>query len=87
MVLNLLWLADVILTVPASFGDVARTLTLEAARRVGLHTNLVLLEPQAAFYDYFDNTGSLIDKREDHRVGRRCGQRDPDLTLIDSLAE
>lgn len=40
----------VVLTVPASFDDVARTLTVEAAKLAGL-TNLTLLEePQAAFY-------------------------------------
>jgi hypothetical protein len=40
----------VVLTVPASFDDVARNLTVEAAGKAGL-TNLVLIEePQAAFY-------------------------------------
>ncbi len=40
----------VVLTVPASFDDVARTLTNEAAKQAGL-TNVILLEePQAAFY-------------------------------------
>jgi hypothetical protein len=40
----------VVLTVPASFDDVARNLTVEAAGKAGL-TDLVLLEePQAAFY-------------------------------------
>ncbi len=40
----------VVLTVPASFDDVARTLTVESARKAGI-TNLTLLEePQAAFY-------------------------------------
>ena len=76
---------DVILTVPASFDDVARTLTLEAAQRVGLHTNLVLLEePQAAFYDYFrQHSESLIDKREDQLVlVVDVGGGTTDLTLI-----
>lgn len=41
---------EVVLTVPASFDEAARELTLEAARLAGL-ANLVLLEePQAAFY-------------------------------------
>ena len=45
---------DVVLTVPASFDDVARTLTLEAARAAGVGERIVLLEePQAAFYAYF----------------------------------
>lgn len=42
---------EVVLTVPASFDEVARELTVEAARRAGLTVRL-LEEPQAAFYDY-----------------------------------
>jgi hypothetical protein len=40
----------VVLTVPASFDDVARTLTVEAARKAGLENLTLLEEPQAAFY-------------------------------------
>ncbi|MCI0376294.1 MAG: hsp70 family protein [Gemmataceae bacterium] len=40
----------VVLTVPASFDDMARTLTVEAARRAGLENATLLEEPQAAFY-------------------------------------
>ncbi|NUP06167.1 MAG: Hsp70 family protein [Polyangiaceae bacterium] len=40
---------DVVLTVPASFDEVARELTFEAARDAGLVVRL-LEEPQAAFY-------------------------------------
>ncbi len=41
---------QVVLTVPASFDEVARELTLAAAQRAGLDVRL-LEEPQAAFYD------------------------------------
>ncbi|MEP7051939.1 MAG: Hsp70 family protein, partial [Pseudomonadota bacterium] len=41
---------SVVLTVPASFDEVARELTVEAAEAAGLHVRL-LEEPQAAFYD------------------------------------
>jgi molecular chaperone DnaK (HSP70) len=41
---------DVVLTVPASFDEVARELTLEAARAAGLADVVLLEEPQAAFY-------------------------------------
>jgi molecular chaperone DnaK (HSP70) len=41
---------DVVLTVPASFDEVARELTLEAARVAGLPAVVLLEEPQAAFY-------------------------------------
>jgi hypothetical protein len=40
----------VVLTVPASFDDVARNLTVEAARKAGLQNLILLEEPQAAFY-------------------------------------
>lgn len=40
----------VVLTVPASFDDMARTLTVEAARKAGLQDLTLLEEPQAAFY-------------------------------------
>jgi len=41
---------EVALTVPASFDEVARELTLEAARRAGLTQVTMIEEPQAAFY-------------------------------------
>jgi hypothetical protein len=40
----------VVLTVPASFDDMARTLTVESARKAGLEHLTLLEEPQAAFY-------------------------------------
>jgi len=40
----------VVLTVPASFDDTARTLTAEAAKQAGLKHVTLLEEPQAAFY-------------------------------------
>ncbi|HUK65984.1 MAG TPA: Hsp70 family protein [Anaeromyxobacteraceae bacterium] len=43
---------EVVLTVPASFDEVARELTLRAAREAGLERLTLLEEPQAAFYDF-----------------------------------
>jgi molecular chaperone DnaK (HSP70) len=40
----------VVLTVPASFDDVARNLTVEAARKAGIENLTLVEEPQAAFY-------------------------------------
>ncbi|OWK43675.1 hsp70 family protein [Fimbriiglobus ruber] len=40
----------VVLTVPASFDDVARNLTADAAKQAGLKNVSLLEEPQAAFY-------------------------------------
>jgi molecular chaperone DnaK (HSP70) len=47
---------DVALTVPASFDEVARELTVKAAHRAGLDPTL-LEEPQAAFYDWMATAG------------------------------
>ncbi len=43
---------DITITVPASFDEVARALTLEAARAAGLQHITLLEEPQAAFYSW-----------------------------------
>lgn len=41
---------DVVLTLPASFDEVARELTVKAAARAGLPRVVLIEEPQAAFY-------------------------------------
>lgn len=41
---------DIVLTLPASFDEVARELTVEAAARAGLPRVVLIEEPQAAFY-------------------------------------
>ena len=46
---------EVVLTVPASFDEVARELTVQAASAAGLAPKL-LEEPQAAFYDWMAGT-------------------------------
>lgn len=43
---------EIILTVPASFDEIARELTVEAARQVGFSNIHLLEEPQAAFYSW-----------------------------------
>lgn len=43
---------EVVVTVPASFDEGARDLTLEAAREAGLGSIRLIEEPQAAFYDF-----------------------------------
>ncbi|MCS7008405.1 MAG: Hsp70 family protein [Chthoniobacterales bacterium] len=47
-----------VLTVPASFDETARNLTLEAARLAGLENVVLLEEPQAAFYAWLEHSGS-----------------------------
>ncbi|MEX0819146.1 MAG: Hsp70 family protein, partial [Pirellulaceae bacterium] len=41
---------DIVLTLPASFDEVARELTVQAAARAGLPRVVLIEEPQAAFY-------------------------------------
>ncbi len=43
---------DIVITVPASFDEAARSLTLEAAKIAGLHHVRLLEEPQAVCYDW-----------------------------------
>jgi molecular chaperone DnaK (HSP70) len=49
--------AQIVLTVPASFDEVARTLTAEAAEAAGLGAVTLLEEPQAAFYSWTAQAG------------------------------
>jgi molecular chaperone DnaK (HSP70) len=55
---------DVLITVPASFDEEARELTLRAARAAGLEQVTLLEEPQAAFYAWLDSMGD----RWRHRI-------------------
>jgi molecular chaperone DnaK (HSP70) len=48
---------SVVLTVPASFDEVARTLTYEAAEAAGFGQPTLLEEPQAAFYSWIESKG------------------------------
>jgi hypothetical protein len=48
---------DVLLTVPASFDEEARELTLNAAGQAGLEHVTLLEEPQAAFYAWLESQG------------------------------
>lgn len=45
---------QIIITVPASFDDTARELTLEAASEAGFKSVVLLEEPLAAFYDWIN---------------------------------
>jgi hypothetical protein len=45
---------EIVLTVPASFDEEARELTVEAARRAGLEKLTLLEEPLSAFYAWID---------------------------------
>jgi hypothetical protein len=75
----------IVLTVPASFDEGARALTLEAARQAGLPHLRLLEEPQAAFYDWlFRHQQSLAEELASTRLLLVCdvGGGTTDLTLI-----
>ena len=77
---------EIVLTVPASFDEGARALTLEAAKLAGLPTVRLIEEPQAAFYDWvFTHRNTLAgDLQAIHRVlVVDVGGGTTDLTLID----
>ncbi len=50
--------ATTVVTVPASFDEAARALTLEAAAQAGLGEITLLEEPQAAFYAWLEGQGT-----------------------------
>lgn len=80
----------VVLTVPASFDDVARTLTVEAATKAGLENVVLIEEPQAAFYCWLV-AHSHAEARK-LRPGARCvvidvGGGTSDFSLIEAVEE
>ncbi|MBB3224819.1 Hsp70 family protein [Pseudoduganella umbonata] len=59
----------IVLTVPASFDEGARALTLEAAKLAGLHGVRLLEEPQAALYDWlYRHRATLAAELADTRL-------------------
>ncbi len=75
---------EVVVTVPASFGDDARALTLEAAQLAGLGEVRLLEEPQAALYDFLGAQDDLSAVLGDARLGLvvDVGGGTTDLTLL-----
>src|SRR5262249_37184900 len=81
---------QVVLTVPASFDDMARTLTVEAARKAGLENLTLLEEPQAAFYCWLASHSQTESGRL--KPGARClvgdvGGGTSDLSLIEAVEQ
>ena len=80
---------DLVITVPASFDEVARELTLRAAAQAGLPRPLLVEEPQAAFYDFIRVHRATLakDLRDVHLVlVVDVGGGTTDLTLIRAQA-
>ena len=51
---------DAVITVPASFDEIARALTVNAVRQAGIEKFTLLEEPQAAFYDFTARHGARL---------------------------
>jgi molecular chaperone DnaK (HSP70) len=76
---------QIVLTIPASFDEGARALTLEAARMAGLPGLRLLEEPQAAFYDWlFRQRDTLAADLAETRLVLVCdvGGGTTDFSLI-----
>ncbi len=76
---------QLILTVPASFGDLARTLTVEAAADAGLANIQLLEEPTAACYDWLALQGEQAQALiREHRLLLICdvGGGTSDFSLV-----
>ena len=76
---------DIVITVPASFDEAARSLTLEAARFAGLYNVRLLEEPQAVCYDWLRrHSGSIKQALANVHLLLVCdvGGGTTDLTLI-----
>lgn len=54
---------EVIITIPASFDEVARSLTVEAAKLAGFKKYRLLEEPQAVCYDWYARQGENVDSQ------------------------
>ena len=75
----------IVITVPASFDEAARALTLEAAKIAGLHNIRLLEEPQAVCYDWLRRkSGEIQHALKDVHLLLVCdvGGGTTDLTLI-----
>lgn len=76
---------DVVITLPASFDEVARELTVAAAASAGLPRIQLIEEPQAAFYAWLDRHGDdWTDRVSEGQLILVCdiGGGTTDLTLI-----
>jgi molecular chaperone DnaK (HSP70) len=83
---------EIVLTVPASFDDVARSLTAEAAQKAGFKHLTLLEEPQAAFYSWLSHATRTTHRLEGLLPGMTClvvdvGGGTTDFSLIQSGEE
>lgn len=76
---------DVVLTVPASFDEVARNLTIEAAQQAGYQRLTLLEEPQAAFYSWMAHHSQELARMPSGAIILVCdiGGGTTDFSLIE----
>ena len=79
---------EVVITVPASFDPAARTITEQAAERVGLRARLIE-EPLAAFYAWLADQASWTDalQVDEHILVVDVGGGTTDLSLIQAVEQ
>lgn len=79
---------EVVLTVPASFDEVARALTVEAARLAGIPRLTLLEEPQAAFYNWLSEHENALDALQEGKTILVCdvGGGTTDFSMIEATA-
>lgn len=73
---------DIVLTLPASFDEVARELTIAAAKEAGIAKLVLLEEPQAAFYAWMARNETQSLKPGQKILVLDLGGGTTDLTLI-----
>lgn len=76
---------EIYITVPASFDEVARELTVEASKKAGIPSLVLIEEPQAAFYAWLsrhEKTWADEIKADDHILICDVGGGTTDFTLI-----
>lgn len=76
---------DVLVTVPASFDEAARELTVQATTAAGYPPVVLLEEPQAAFYAWMDNARTALTPA-DRVLVFDVGGGTTDFTLIEAAA-
>lgn len=78
----------VVLTIPASFDDMARGLTMKAAKAAGFRNVTLIEEPQAAFYCWMMETGPNLGLIPGQRVVVvDVGGGTTDFTLIEAVED
>ena len=74
---------DVVLTVPASFDEIARELTVAAAKKAGLPRVVLIEEPQAAFYAWIYRRQTVSRERAFGATGAAALEPGQNVLVLD----